>query len=114
MDLVAVRRGNITCGRLTYKAIYFTSPLFSDLELHAAKRFTVVMHEGHGDRIWSTPLQSDGTLAPTVMEDEDREINADVFNTNDCTDDIARICAEGFKVDDDSKALPENILPESK
>jgi hypothetical protein len=48
------------------------------------------------------------------MEDEDREINADVFNTNDCTDDIARICAEGFKVDDDSKALPENILPESK
>jgi hypothetical protein len=108
-DLVAVRHGNITRGGLTYEAIYFTSPLFPDLELHAAKRFTVVTHEGHSDRIWSTPLQADGTLAPTVMEDEGREINADVFNANDRMDDIARIRAEGFEVDDDDEALPENV-----
>ena len=69
-DLVAVRRGNITCGGMTYEAIYFTSPLFPDLELHAAKKLTVVTHEGHGDRIWSTPLQADGTPAPAVMDDE--------------------------------------------
>ena len=62
---------------MTYEAIYFTSPLFPDLELHAAKKLTVVTHEGHGDRIWSTPLQADGTPAPAVMDDEGREINAD-------------------------------------
>ena len=50
-DLVAVRHRNITHSGLTYKAIYFTSPLFPDLELHAAKRFTVVTHKGHGDGI---------------------------------------------------------------
>ena len=69
-DLVAVRCGNITRGGLTYEAIFFTSPLFPDLELHAAKKLTVVMHEGHGDRIWRTPLQANGTPAPTVMDDE--------------------------------------------
>ena len=108
-DLVVVRRGNITRGGMTYKAIYFTSPLFPDLELHAAKKFTVVTHEGHGDRIWSTPLQADGAPAPAVTDDEGREINADVFNANDRMDDIARICAEGFEVDDDNEALPENV-----
>ena len=45
-DLVVVRQGNITCSGLTCEAIYFTSPLFPDLELHAAKRFTVVTHKG--------------------------------------------------------------------
>ena len=107
-DLVAVRRGNITRGGLTYEAVYFTSPLFPGLELYAARRFTIVTHEGHGDRIWSTPLQADGTPAPATT-DERQEINADVFNANDRTDDIARIRAEGFEVDDDNKALPENV-----
>ena len=94
---------------MTYEAIYFTSPLFPDLELHAAKKLTVVTHEGHGDRIWSTPLQADGTPAPAVMDDEGREINADVFKVNDCMDDIARIRAEGFEVDDDNEALLDNV-----
>jgi hypothetical protein len=108
-DLVAVRRRNITRGGVTYEAIFFTSPLFPNLELHSAKRFTIVTHEGHGDRIWSTPLQTDGTPAPAVTDNEGQEINADVFNANDRTDDIARIRAEDFKVDDDNEALPENV-----
>ena len=108
-DLVAVRRGNITRSGLTYEAIYFMSPIFPDLELHAAKKLTVVTHEGHGDRIWSTPLHADGTPALAVTDDEGQEINADVFNANDCMDDIARIHAEGFEVNDDNEALPENV-----
>lgn len=108
-DLTAVRRGIITRGASTYETIFFTSPLFPNLELHAAKKFTVVTQEGHGDRIWSTPLQADGTPAPAVTDDGGREINADVFNANDHMDDIARIRAEGFEVDDDNEALPENV-----
>jgi hypothetical protein len=68
-----------------------------------------VTHKGHGNRIWSTPLQADDTPAPAVTGNAGREINADVFNTNDRTDDIARIRAEGFEVDDDNEALPENV-----
>jgi hypothetical protein len=94
---------------MTYEAIYFTSPLFPGLELHAAKKLTVVTHEGHSDCIWSTPLEADGTPAPAVTDDEGQEINSDVFNANDRMDDIARIRAEGFEVDDDNKALPENV-----
>ncbi len=77
-DLVAVRRGNITHGGLTYETIYFTSPLFPDLELHTAERLTAVTHEGHCDRIWSTPLQADCTPALAVVDNEGREINTDV------------------------------------
>ena len=54
-------------------------------------------------------LQADGTPAPAFTDDEGQEINADVFNVNDRTDDIARIRAEGFEVDDDNEALPENV-----
>ncbi len=108
-DLVAVRRGNITRGGVTYEVIYFTSPLFPDLELHTTNKFTVLTHEGPSDRIWSTPLQVDGTPAPAVTDNEGQEINAGVFNVNDRTDDIARICAEGFGVDDNNEALPENV-----
>ncbi len=50
-NLVAVRCANITRDGLKYEAIIFTSPLFPDIELHAAKRFTVVMHEGHANSI---------------------------------------------------------------
>ena len=108
-DLVAVRCGNITRGGLTYEAVYFTSPLFPDLELYTAKRFTIVTHEGHGDRIWSMPLQVDGTPAPAITDNEGQEINTDVFNANDRTDDIAHIRAEGFEVNNDNKAFPENV-----
>ena len=70
-DLVAVRCGNITCVGLTYEAIYFMSALFPDLELHTAKRFTVVTQEGQGDHcIWNTPLQVDGTPAPVITDNE--------------------------------------------
>ncbi len=90
-DLVAVRRGNITRGRSTYEVIYFTSPTFPDLELYAARRFTVIEQEGHADRLWETPLQANGTPAPAVTDDEGQVINENIFS--DRADDIARVCA---------------------
>jgi hypothetical protein len=108
-DLVAVRHANITRGGLTYKAIFFMSPLFPNLELHAAKRFTVVTHKGHAYRVWDTPLQADGTAAPDVPANEGQEINTNIFNTTNIVEDIARVCAESFEVDDDNEALPENV-----
>ncbi len=108
-DLVAVRCANITRGGLTYEAIFFTSPLFLDLELHAAKRLTAVMHKGHANSVWDTPLQADGTAAPAVPANKGQEINTNIFNVTNIVEDIAHICAEGFEVDDNNEALPENV-----
>ena len=108
-DLVAVRHGNITRGTLTNEAKFFMSPLFPDLELHAAKKFTIETHKGHGDHIWNMPLQADGNHSPAITDDEGQEMNANVFNVNGRADDIACVRAEGFEVDDDNEALPENF-----
>jgi hypothetical protein len=108
-NLVAVRPKNISCGGLTYEAIFFTIPFFPDLGLHAAKRFTVVTHDGHANRVWDTPLQADGTAAPAIPANEGQEINTNIFNTTNIMENITCICAEGFEVDDNNEALPENV-----
>ena len=107
-DLVATRREIITRGRSTYEAIFFTSPTFPDVELHAAKRYTVVDAEGHPDRIWTTVLHEDGTEATPADPNSEREIDPAIFRATDNIEDIARVRAEGFEVDDDNEALPEN------
>ena len=107
-DLVATRRGIITRGRSSYEAFFFTSPTFPNLELHAARRFTVVDAEGHPDRVWTTVLQSDGTEATPANPNPEQEIDPSIFRATDNFEDIARVRAEGFEVDDDNEALPEN------
>lgn len=107
-DLVATRRALITRGRSTYEAIYFTSATFPNLELYAARRFTVVDAEGHPDRIWTTVLQADGTEATPANADPEQEIDPSILRAGDNVEDIARVRAEGFEVDDDNEALPEN------
>ncbi len=66
-------------------------------------------HEGHADNIWDTPLQAEGTPAPGVPDNERQEINANILNPSNLANNIARVCAEGFKVENDNKALPKNI-----
>ncbi len=68
-----------------------------------------MMHKGHSDCIWDTPLQADGTATPAVPDNKGQKINTNIFNVNKIMEDIADICAEGFEVDDDNEALPENV-----
>ncbi len=89
-DLVATRRGIITRGRSSYEAIFFTSPTFPNLELHAARRFTVVDAEGHPD-----VLQSDGTEATQANPNPEQEIDPSIFPASDNFESIARVRAEG-------------------
>lgn len=88
-DLVATRQGIITRGRLSYEAIFFTSPTFPNLELHAARRFTVVDAEGHPDRVWTTVLQSDGAEATPANPNPEQEIDPSIFRATDNIEDIA-------------------------
>ena len=107
-DLIITRRAFITRGNSSFEAIFFTSATFPDRELHAARKFTIIDAEGHPDRVWTTILQADGTEATPVDPSEEREIDPSIFNAGDSLEDIARVRAEGFEVDDDNEALPEN------
>jgi hypothetical protein len=107
-DLIVTRRAIITRGNSLYEAIFFTSATFPDFELHTARKFTIVNAEGHPDRVWTTALQADGNKAMPVDPFEEREIDPSIFNATDSLEDIARVYAEGFEVDDDNEALPEN------
>ncbi len=106
-DLIVTRLAIITCGRSSYEAIFFISPTFPNLELHDASRFTIVDAEGHPDRVYTTILQADGTEATPADPEAEREIDPSIFNARDSLEDIARVRAEGFEVDDDNEALPE-------
>ena len=103
-DLIVMRRAIITRGRSSYEAIYFMSATFPNLELFAARRFTVVDAEGHPDRVYTTILQADGTDATPVAPEAEREIDPSIFNARDSLKDIARVRAEGFEVNDDKQA----------
>ncbi|KAL3823120.1 hypothetical protein ACHAXA_006450 [Cyclostephanos tholiformis] len=107
-DLVAKRRGIITRGRSTYEAMFFTSASFPDVELHAAKRYTVVDAKGHPDRLWTTVLYEDDTEATPADPNPEQEIDPAIFRATDNIEDIARVRAKGFEVDDDNETLPEN------
>jgi len=107
-DLIVTRRAIMTRRRATFEAIFFTSATFPNLELFAARKFTIVDAEGHPDRVWTTILQADGTEATPADPEAEQEIDPSIFNARDSLEDIARVRAEGFEVDDDNEALPEN------
>jgi len=54
-DLVAVRKDWHTRGPSTYMAVFYSSPTFPGVELHAAWRYSTghVKAEGPADKIWS-------------------------------------------------------------
>ncbi len=104
-DLVAMRQAIITQGPLTYKAIFATFP---SLNVHAARKFTIIDTEGHPDHVWMTVLQEDGTEVTPVNPSPEQEIDLSIFNAMDTFEDIAQVCAKAFKVNEDNEVLPEN------
>ncbi len=71
------------------------SPTFPDIELYAARRFTIVEQEGHADRIWDMPLQVNGTPAAAIMDNEGQIINENIFS--DRADDINCILTKALR-----------------
>jgi len=105
-DLVATRHAVITRSGRTYGTIYFTSPSFPGVEISAARRFVIVMAPGHVDATWThfspavhAPIEPN--LPPIVAATQ--TIGDEIF------EDIARVRAEGYEVDDDNDPAPENV-----
>ncbi len=46
---------------------------------------------------------------PNQADNEGQDINTNILTASILADNIAHVRAEGFKVDDDNEALPENI-----
>ena len=111
-NLVATRHAVITRLGKTYDTIYFTSPSFPGVEISAARRYVIVMVPGHVDAMWPhfapavrasiVPNLPPIAATQTIIGDE-------IFFAQNRAEDIARVRAEGFEVDDDNDPAPENI-----
>jgi hypothetical protein len=111
-NLVATRHAVITRGGKTYDTIYFTSPSFPGVEISAARRYVIVMVPGHVDTMWThfgpdvrAPIVPN--LPPVIAATQ--TIGDKIFFAQNRAKDIARVCDEGFEVDDDNNPAPENI-----
>ena len=79
---MAIHQDIINRGCRTYPAVYFTSPTFPGLELHAAKNKTSVLQEGHPGTFWDDVVNAPpppvmGEI--TVPNQLGVEIDLDVF-----------------------------------
>ena len=110
-DLVAVRQDIISRGRRTYPAVYFISPTFPGLQLHAARNKTTVLQEGDPGAFWDDVVSVPPPLAGEIAvpcDQQEAETDPNVFFTQNNGEVIARVCAEGFAVDDDNEPAPES------
>ena len=102
-DLVATHRAVITRSGRKCDTIYFTSPSFPGVEISAAKKFVIVMVPGHADAMWThfTPAVHAPIAVPNVppIVAATQTIGDEIF------EDIARVRAEGYEVDDDNQSL---------
>ena len=98
-DLVAVRQDIITRGRCAYLVVYFTSPTFPGLQLHAARNKTAILQEGDPGAFWDdvvgAPPPLGGELA-VLGDQQGAAIDPDILFAQNNAEDIARIHAEGF------------------
>jgi hypothetical protein len=109
LDLVAVRREVTTRAGQTYDSVFFTSATLPGLSVSAAKRYVVVTAEGHEDTIWAPTVINQPAAVPATVPKRDELIGDSIFFAQNRAEDIARVRAEGFEVDDDNEPAPENI-----
>jgi len=109
-DLVAVRRAQHTRRGRSIDTVFFTSPTFPGIEMSAARKRVVVLAEGHADSLWPDVAQEvERAIAAAEVVVENEGIDPEVFDARNNAEDIARVRAEGFEVDDDNDPAPENV-----
>ncbi len=98
-DLVAVCRAQHTRRGMSVDTVFLTSPTFPGIEMSAARKRVVVVEGGHVDSFWPDVAQQ-AVQAIAIA------VPVNVVNT---AEDIARVQAEDFEVEDDNDPAPENI-----
>jgi hypothetical protein len=111
-DLVAIRFAVVTRGCSSYPTIFFTTPTFPGIQLQAAKKKVKVLQEGHPGSYWGDIPNVPFELPPALqgpVDARDNDFDDDVFFARNNSEDIARVRAKGFEVDDDNDPAPENL-----
>ena len=112
-DLAVTCHAVITSSGRTYDTIYFTSLSFPGIEISAAQRYVIVMAPGHVDAMWMHFAPSvHAPIVPNLppMVAATQTIGDKIFFAQNRAEDIARIRAEGFEVDDNNDPAPEIVL----
>jgi hypothetical protein len=78
--------------------------------MSAARKLVVVVVEGHADSLWpDVAALQERAIAVAAVVVENEEMDPEIFDARNNAEDIARVRAEGFEVDDDNDPAPENI-----
>ena len=112
-NLVATRHAVITRSSRMYDMIYFTSLSLPGVEISAAQRYVIVMVPGHANAIWThfVAPAAHASIVPNLQPivAATQTIGDEIFFAQNRAEDIARVRAEGFEVDDDNDPAPENV-----
>ena len=112
-DQVATCHAVITRSGQMYDTIYFTLLSLPGVEISAAQRHVIINVPGHSNAIW-THFVAHTVRAPIVTNlppivAATQTIGNEIFFAQNCAEDIARVRAEGFEVDDDNDPAPKNV-----
>ncbi len=112
-NLAATRHAIITRSIQMYDMIYFTSLSLPGVEISAARRYVIVMVPGHADAIWThfVAPAAHASIVPNLppIVAATQTIGDEIFFVQNRAEDIDRVRAEGFEVDDDNDPAPENV-----
>ena len=110
--LIALHKEKRSVNKREQAVIVFRHADFEDTELYSVARWVKVTKEGHASQLFLTDKDEGGSGDPVVNADDAcaAEMTDEMFHTSgNRAEDIARMRALGFDVDDDNDCLPENV-----
>ena len=107
-DLIVIRCEVKKVNQQDKQCIIFRHNDFDNQEIYCAERYARVLTEGSEvDFFTGVPVGVEVT--EEVKEGEEEEIAVPWLANTDLAENIARLRAEGYDVDDDNEPAPENV-----
>ena len=108
-DLLVIRREIKKVNKQDKRCIVFRHSDFENVEIYCAERYARVLTEGsEADFFNATTIEAEVT--EEAREDHQESQLVPQLATTDLAENIARLRAEGYGVDDDNEPAPENVL----
>jgi hypothetical protein len=108
--LIALRKEEKTIQNRACASIVFRHADFEGIELYCSERYAIVTEEGSPAAFFEGNAVPDaGNEAGQATAQADDELRGIPVITDDIQENIARLRAEGYGVDDDNEPAPENV-----
>lgn len=113
-DCVCIKKGTKEIRRKDAEVAFFRHDDLPNAEIYCIPRWAKVVEEGPAEHFFEKDgeqnNQGDGAAAANTEEDnEGEEIPNEVLRARNHAEDIARVQAMGFMVDNDNEPAPENV-----